>query len=71
MAKIPHLVLIGLLLRDTSAGEVRVGRDGEPVVHYRLNDVDMATSVPASTGPPGHDRGDRPPERFPAGRGVV
>lgn len=41
MAKLPHLVPIGLLLRDTSEGEVRVGRDGEPVVHYRLNDVDI------------------------------
>jgi choline dehydrogenase-like flavoprotein len=41
MAKLAHLVPIGLLLRDTSEGEVRVGRDGEPVVHYRLNDVDI------------------------------
>jgi choline dehydrogenase-like flavoprotein len=41
MAKLPHLVPIGLLLRDTSEGEVRVGRDGEPVVHYRLNDLDI------------------------------
>jgi long-chain-alcohol oxidase len=32
--------LIGVLLRDSSAGEVRVGRDGEPVVRYALNEVD-------------------------------
>lgn len=41
MGKLAHLVPIGLLLRDTSEGEVRVGRDGDPVVHYRLNDIDV------------------------------
>lgn len=41
MATLGHLVPIGLLLRDSSEGEVRVGRDGEPVVHYRLNDFDI------------------------------
>ena len=41
MAKLAHLVPIGLLLRDTSEGEVRVGRDGQPAVHYRLNDFDI------------------------------
>ncbi|MGI9119443.1 MAG: GMC family oxidoreductase [Acidimicrobiales bacterium] len=40
MGRLAHLVPIGLLLRDTSEGEVRIGRDGEPVVHYKLNDVD-------------------------------
>jgi hypothetical protein len=38
MAKLPHLVPIGLLLRDTSEGEVRVGRDGEPVVELYYSD---------------------------------
>jgi long-chain-alcohol oxidase len=28
--------LVGVLLRDRSAGDVRVGRDGEPVARYRL-----------------------------------
>ncbi len=41
MGQLTHLVPIGLLLRDSSEGEVRVGRDGEPVVHYRLNDFDV------------------------------
>ncbi len=41
MGRLAHLVPIGLLLRDSSEGEVRVGRDGQPVVHYRLNDFDI------------------------------
>src|SRR5438445_9202305 len=32
---------IGVLLRDRSEGEVRVGRDGEPHVRYRLDDFDL------------------------------
>ena len=31
---------IGILLRDRDSGEVRVGRDGRPVVRYRLSDYD-------------------------------
>jgi choline dehydrogenase-like flavoprotein len=31
---------IGVLLRDRDGGEVRVGRDGEPIVRYRLSDFD-------------------------------
>ncbi|HEV2811392.1 MAG TPA: GMC family oxidoreductase N-terminal domain-containing protein [Acidimicrobiales bacterium] len=41
MGRLAHLVPVGLLLRDSSEGEVRTGRDGEPVVHYRLNDFDI------------------------------
>ena len=41
MGRLAHLVPIGLLLRDSSEGEVRTGRDGEPVVHYRMNDFDI------------------------------
>ena len=41
MGRLAHLVPIGLLLRDSSEGEVRTGRDGEPVVNYRLNDFDI------------------------------
>jgi long-chain-alcohol oxidase len=33
---------VGVLLRDRDGGEVRVGRDGEPVVRYGLSDFDMA-----------------------------
>jgi long-chain-alcohol oxidase len=32
-----HTIPMGVLVRDTSEGEVKVGRDGEPVVHYKLN----------------------------------
>jgi long-chain-alcohol oxidase len=39
---------VGVLLRDRDGGEVRVGRDGEPVVRYGLSDFDrghMRTGV--------------------------
>lgn len=29
-----------MLLRDRDGGEVRIGRDGEPIVRYRLSDYD-------------------------------
>jgi choline dehydrogenase-like flavoprotein len=32
---------LGVLLRDRDGGEVRVGRDGEPVVRYHLSDYDL------------------------------
>ena len=35
-----NTVPIGVLLRDRDGGEVRVGRDGHPVVRYRLSDFD-------------------------------
>jgi long-chain-alcohol oxidase len=35
-----NTVPIGVLLRDRDGGEVRVGRDGEPVVRYRLSEFD-------------------------------
>ncbi len=41
MGQLAHLVPIGMLLRDSSEGEVRVGRDGQPAVHYKLNDFDI------------------------------
>ncbi len=40
MEGLPHSVPIGVLLRDRDGGEVRVGRDGEPIVHYRLSEFD-------------------------------
>ena len=41
MEGLSHSVPIGVLLRDRDGGEVRVGRDGEPVVHYALSDYDI------------------------------
>ena len=35
-------VPIGVLLRDRDGGEVRVGRDGEPTVRYKLSPYDTA-----------------------------
>jgi long-chain-alcohol oxidase len=33
--------LVGVLLRDKGGGEVRIGRDGEPVTRYRLSPPDI------------------------------
>jgi long-chain-alcohol oxidase len=38
---LPHAGVIGILLRDRGAGEVRVRRTGEPVARYRLSDFDV------------------------------
>jgi choline dehydrogenase-like flavoprotein len=40
MESLPRSTGIGVLLRDRDGGEVRVGRDGEPVASYRLSDFD-------------------------------
>ncbi len=40
MEALPGSVPIGILLRDRDGGEVRVGRDGEPVVRYSLSRFD-------------------------------
>jgi long-chain-alcohol oxidase len=40
MQAIPNLAPVGVLLRDKDAGEVRVGRDGHPVVRYKLSERD-------------------------------
>jgi long-chain-alcohol oxidase len=42
MKLLPHVMGIGVLLRDRDGGEVRVGRDGEPVARYRLSAFDLA-----------------------------
>jgi choline dehydrogenase-like flavoprotein len=42
MEALPNTCPVGVLLRDRDGGEVRVGRDGEPVVHYALSDFDRA-----------------------------
>ncbi|HMJ04357.1 MAG TPA: GMC family oxidoreductase N-terminal domain-containing protein [Conexibacter sp.] len=40
MQALSHVNVFGILLRDRDGGEVRVDRDGEPVVRYRLSDYD-------------------------------
>jgi len=42
MEALSATVPIGVLLRDRDGGEVRVGRDGEPVVRYALSGFDTA-----------------------------
>ena len=42
MRALPHTTPIGVLLRDRDGGEVRVARDGNPIVRYRLSDYDAA-----------------------------
>ncbi len=41
LGALPHISGIGLLLRDRSEGEVRVGRNGSPRVRYRLGAADV------------------------------
>ena len=41
MQALPHTAGVGVLLRDHGVGEVRVGRDGEPVVRYAFTDRDV------------------------------
>jgi long-chain-alcohol oxidase len=40
MEGLSNSVPIGVLLRDRDGGEVRVGRDGEPIVRYKLSAFD-------------------------------
>jgi choline dehydrogenase-like flavoprotein len=40
METMTNTVPMGVLLRDRDGGEVRVGRDGEPVVRYKLSPFD-------------------------------
>lgn len=40
MEALPHTTPIGVLLRDRDGGEVKVGRDGQPIVTYRLSEYD-------------------------------
>jgi choline dehydrogenase-like flavoprotein len=37
---LPRTTVVGVLLRDRDAGEVKVGKDGQPQVRYRLSDFD-------------------------------
>jgi choline dehydrogenase-like flavoprotein len=40
MESLSSTVPIGILLRDRDGGEVRIGRDGEPIVRYKLSPFD-------------------------------
>ncbi|GAA3224949.1 GMC family oxidoreductase [Actinocorallia longicatena] len=40
MKDLAHTAGVGIITRDRDSGEVKVGRDGEPVPHYRLSDHD-------------------------------
>ncbi len=40
MEALSSTIPIGVLLRDRDGGEVRVGKDGEPVVRYKLSEFD-------------------------------
>jgi choline dehydrogenase-like flavoprotein len=42
MAGLPHMVPIGVLLRDRDGGTVHVDRHGRPRVRYQLSDFDLA-----------------------------
>ena len=41
MQALPYTGGLGVLLRDYGVGEVRTGRDGEPVVRYKLTPADV------------------------------
>jgi choline dehydrogenase-like flavoprotein len=40
MQALAHVSVFGVLLRDRDGGEVRIDREGQPVVRYRLSDYD-------------------------------
>ncbi len=42
MTRLPHVTLVGILLRDRYGGRVTIDRDGEPVVRYRPSAYDVA-----------------------------
>jgi long-chain-alcohol oxidase len=42
MSWLPRISLVGVLLRDLDSGQVRVGRDGRPLIRYRLSARDAA-----------------------------
>jgi long-chain-alcohol oxidase len=42
LGSLSHMTVMGMTVRDRDAGEVKVGRDGEPVVRYRLPPQDAA-----------------------------
>ena len=41
MSRMRFTGVVGIIVRDRDSGEVRVGRDGRPVVRYRLSEYDQ------------------------------
>ena len=41
MGRLPHVTLVGILLRDRDGGAVTVDREGQPVVRYYPSDYDL------------------------------
>lgn len=41
MQALPNTGVVGALLRDKGSGEVRVGRDGQPIARYKLSEIDQ------------------------------
>ncbi|WP_353816134.1 GMC family oxidoreductase N-terminal domain-containing protein [Agromyces sp. SYSU T00266] len=42
MRRLANMGSVGVITRDQDSGEVRVGKDGEPTLHYTLSDRDAA-----------------------------
>jgi long-chain-alcohol oxidase len=42
MHELSHTCPVGIIVRDRDGGTVKVGRDGEPVVHYPLSEFERA-----------------------------
>jgi choline dehydrogenase-like flavoprotein len=42
LKQLPHTAGVGVITRDRDHGEVKIGRDGEPVAQYRLSEYDAA-----------------------------
>ena len=60
MASLPRLSLIAVIPRDSGAGRVRIGRDGEAIATYRLAEDDARR---LTAGIEGAGRSWRPPAR--------
>ena len=68
MSSLPRLSLVAVIPRDSGAGRVRIGRDGEAIATYRLG-PDDADSRPASTVPAGSWPPPAPARSSPRTRG--
>ena len=51
MQALPYTGGLGVLLRDHGVGEVRTGRDGEPIVRYKLTPATCSTCAAACAAP--------------------
>jgi long-chain-alcohol oxidase len=41
MKQLTHLGAVGIIVRDHGSGQVKIGRDGEPIVQYKLSPQDI------------------------------